>query len=295
MKKSAYISVITAAFLWGILGIFVKHLTASGFTSLQITFIRAGGASVLLLIYLLYKDRSLLRIEPSDVKYFVGTGICSFAFFNWCYFMAIQYTSLSVAAILLYTAPAIVSVLSVILFQEAFTQKKQISLLLTFIGCVLVTGYLQGYDQKISFIGLMTGLGAGLGYALYSIFGKIALKKYDSLTVTAYTFILASIGLLPIAQVKEMFMGFADAETIGYAVALSFFGTVLPFLFYTKGLSSLESSKASIIATLEPVVATIVSIFVFAERISITKFMGILLVIAAIIIIREKKDISEVS
>jgi drug/metabolite transporter (DMT)-like permease len=71
---------------------------------------------------------------------------------------------------------------------------------------------------------------------------------------------------------------------------------VLPFVLYTKGLSQLETSRAAIIATLEPVVATIIGIFLFKESISIIKIIGIALVIVAIAILREKneKDLDEI-
>lgn len=71
---------------------------------------------------------------------FLGTGLCSIVFFNICYFTAIQLTTLSMAAILLYTAPSIVMVLSILLFKEAFTPVKALCLVLAFAGCVLVSG-----------------------------------------------------------------------------------------------------------------------------------------------------------
>jgi drug/metabolite transporter (DMT)-like permease len=85
-----------------------------------------------------------------------------------------------------------------------------------------------------------------------------------------------------------MMISFSNINVLFYALALGLFSTVLPFIFYTKGLSKLESSKASLIATLEPVVASIIGFLVFKEAITLSKIVGILLVITAIIIIREK-------
>lgn len=101
-------------------------------------------------------------------------------------------TSLSVAAVLLYTAPAFVMVLSYLLFHEKFTVRKSIALVLTFVGCVFVTGII-GSSQTLSGKGILIGIGAGFGYALYSIFGRFALKKgYDSFTISFYTFFCCS-------------------------------------------------------------------------------------------------------
>lgn len=282
INKIAYFIIIVAATLWGTIGFFIKELMEFGFSPMHMVFIRAIGASITLILFLVIKDRKLLIVNPRDSLYFIGTGILSFVFFNWCYFIAINKTSLAIAAILLYTAPSIVMVLSVMLFKEKMTKKKIISLVLTFLGCVFVTISAQGNAQKVTFTGILAGLGSGLGYALYSIFGRYALKKYHPLTVTLYTFIFASIGLIPMTDVKEMIGLFSNVNTIYYAIALSLIATVLPFLLYTKGLSQLDTSKASIIATLEPIVATIIGIILYNEPITLYKIVGMSIVIFAV-------------
>jgi drug/metabolite transporter (DMT)-like permease len=290
LKRRAYFFVIVAAISWGTIGIFGKKLNQFGFGTSQIVLIRAVGAAAALILFSLIKNKNLPKIKPRDSIYFVGTGILSFVFFNWCYFIAINKTSLSVAAILLYTAPAIVMILSAILFKEKMTKKKLVSLMLTFAGCIFVTAFVQGTGQKITISGVLAGLGSGLGYALYSIFGRYALKKYDSITVTLYTFIFASMGLIPFTDIKEMISLFSNVNALYYAVALGLIATVLPFLLYTKGLTYLETSKASIIATLEPIVATIIGIILYSEPLTLFKILGISLVIFALIIVREKSE-----
>jgi drug/metabolite transporter (DMT)-like permease len=289
-RRTAYFFVIIAAVLWGTLGIFGKKLNEFGFSPSQVVFIRAIGASITLILFVLFKDRKLFKIKMHDSIYFVGTGILSFVFFNWCFFVAINKTSISVAAVLLYTAPALVMVFSAILFKEKMTKKKVLSLVLTFIGCIFVSAFAQGSEQKITITGLLAGLGSGLGYALYSIFGRYALEKYDSITVTLYTFVFASIGLIPITNVKEMVNLFSNIDAVYYAITLGLLGTVAPFLLYTKGLSYLETSRASIIATLEPIVATIIGITLYSEPVTSFKIIGISLVIFAVSIIREKSE-----
>lgn len=287
MKKSQ-IFVILAAILWGIIGIFVKSFNEAGFSSLQVVLIRAFTSALILLIYMSFKDRSLLKINIKDFYYFIGTGIFSFVFFNWCYFIAISKTSLSIAAILLYTAPAFVTLLSFFILKEKITVYKLISLLFTFLGCILVTGYFKGCSQDISPLGILAGIGSGFGYALYSIFGKAALKKYNPLTVTAYTFIFAAVGLLPFSNFSRTALTLINKGLLLHALALGLVSTVLPFIFYTKGLKNLEPSKAAIIATLEPVVATSLGVIAFNERIDVSKILGVLLVIFAIIILNRK-------
>jgi drug/metabolite transporter (DMT)-like permease len=180
-------------------------------------------------------------------------------------------------------------VMSSILFKEKMTVKKILSLFITIVGCLFVTVLGSNTGQSISLVGILAGLGSGLGYALYSIFGRYALKKYNSITVTLYTFVFASIAMLPTREFRELAELLSNKTALFYSIALGLAATVLPFLLYTKGLTYLESSKASIIATLEPVVATIVGIALFNETVTFYKAAGILLVILAVFILREKK------
>ena len=288
IERTAYLCVIMSAVLWGIIGIFVKKLNEYGFSSLQIVFIRAMVATISVAAFYSIKYKKIKVIELQDAKYFVGTGILSFVFFNWCLFTAMNETSLAVATILLYTAPTIVMVLSVFLFKEKMTKIKFVSLGLTFIGCVFVTFSGQSSGIQVSTLGVLAGLGAGLGYALYSIFGRYALQKYDSITVTLYTFIFATIVLTPFVDIPEMISLFTNFSSIFYAVILGIFSTTMPFLLYTFGLTHLESSKASIIATLEPIVATVIGITLFAEGITLLKVTGIIIVVLGLVIIKNQ-------
>lgn len=290
MERVAFIFIIIGAALWGTIGLFVQGLYQYGFTPLQVVTVRVVIAATLLIFLLLIKNPSSLKIHKRDFKYFIGTGILSIVFFNWCFFTAIQETSLSVAAILLYTGPAFVTILSRILFKEALTKRKLTALFFTMLGCVLVIGLFPLDKATISFYGLLVGLGSGLGYALYSIFGKYALAKYSSETVTVYTFIFASIALLPTSGIWKVDGLFTSLPIWGYGLGLGFAPTVLAYLLYTKGLEKVETSKASITSTIEPVVAAFIGVFVFGDILNTWQFVGIITVIAAVILVQDKKQ-----
>lgn len=285
MKKLAPFFVLLAGILWGSMGIYVRRLNALGFTTIEIVAVRSVVTAVLLLVVLFFYDRKLLKIRLKDIWCFVGTGIFSIVFFNYCYFKAITMTSLSVAAVLLYTAPAIVMVLSAVLFHEKITAVKIAALLATFIGCVFVTG-LIGETGGLSAGGILVGLGAGLGYALYSIFGRYAIERgYHSLTISFYTFVFAAIGALPLADVKMIYEApVKDIRMLGFYLVFALVSTVVPYILYTLGLTALENSKASIIASIEPVTATVLGMILFHEKMSVSNLAGIILVLGAIVI-----------
>ena len=122
MLQSAYISIISGASLWGLIALFFKFLTACGFSPLQIVALRVLFAAVLMTAVIFKIDPKLLKIRWRDSWLFIGTGIFSLVFFNYCYFRSIESSSISIAVLLLYTAPVFVMLLSIFLFREKFTR-----------------------------------------------------------------------------------------------------------------------------------------------------------------------------
>src|SRR5699024_9145723 len=140
--------------------------------------------------------KQLTLHKLTDIKYFLGTGIFSFIFFNFCMFMAIDLATIPMATALLYTAPAFVAVSSFFLFNELLIMLKITSMLIKIIGTSFVACIVP-LDPDVLHVGsLLFGLGSGIGYALYSIFSKFALKKYTSLVITTFTFVVAGVALI---------------------------------------------------------------------------------------------------
>ena len=289
-QKKSILYVLSAGILWGFMGLFVRTLNVHGFYTMEITGLRSLVAMLLMGLFLLFYNRSLFRIKLKDLWCFIGTGIISLTFFNLCYFKTITITSLSVAAILLYTAPSIVMVLSVLIFHEKFTQRKVLSLLLAFAGCVMVTGVLSDKETVITPLGIIIGLGSGLGYALYSIFARFALEKgYHSFTVTFYTLLCSTLGTFFFLSPSKIVSSITSTPSISiYILCLGFFSTCLPYILYTMGLEKLESSKASIIASVEPVTATLLGICLFHESITYIGLSGVVFVLLSIVIVNHK-------
>jgi drug/metabolite transporter, DME family len=286
--KIAFLFIAIGASLWGIIGYFVKELASTGFTPLQIVFLRAISAFIFFSIWIIIYRPGLLKIKLKDSWYFFGTGVLSVSFFNWCYFTTIQHSSLAIAAILLYTAPVFVLLISIFVFKEKLTWQKLTALFITFLGCMFVSSIFSGNFSELSWTGLINGLGAGFGYSLYSIFGKLASKKYETLTISFYTFLFAMIVLFPISGIYSSETAF-DAHALVYTAGLGLFPTVLAYWFYTQGLRQVEASKASIVSTVEPVVATIMGLLLYKETLSFIQITGVLLVLGAVLLVQERK------
>ncbi len=289
-KKSA-LSVLLAGILWGLITIFIKRLSASGLDAMNISLIRMAVAFPLFTAFVAVRDRSRLRIAPRDIPIFIGTGIVSVVLFNCLYFYTMIHSQASIAVVLLYTSPAFIMIMSALFFKEKITVKKGISLILTAVGCVLVSGIACG-GSAITPLILMTGLGSGLCYGLYSIFGRFALKKYDTLTVTEYTFLFGLLGSLAIGRpAQTLSVIISQPGLIPWCIGIGVVCTVLPYLFYTLGLKGLDTGKAGIIAAIEPLVGSLLGMFVYSEPRTPSKIAGTCLILSAIIILnlRERR------
>lgn len=286
-KKSVLgdILIIIAGLFWGSMGIFVRHLNGLGFTSIQVACLRLTMAGVIFALILLIKDPKGFKIKPKDIPLFLALGLVSILFFTCCYFTAIRLMTMSTAAILLYTSPIWVMILAIIFLKEKITLNKIIALVLAFIGCVLVSGF----GGKISVVGILVGLGSGLGYGLYSIFGTFALRKYSPYTVTTYTFLIAGLGSIFVANPVDLADKISKTSSLpgllGFVLLTSVVTAVIPFLLYTLGLNRTSAGKAAVLATVEPAAATLFGFFVMGETIGPVAICGILLVFAAIIVL----------
>ena len=195
-KTKGILFILLAGACWGSIGIFVRRLGAAGLGSMEIVALRSIFTVIFMFLFLTVYDRSLFRIRFRDLWCFAGTGIFSMVFFNYCYFRLITISSLSVAAVMLYTAPVFVMLMSAVLFRERITPVKLIALAATVVGCAFVTGIAGGVHMTP--FAILLGLGAGFGYALYSIFGRYAVQRgYHGFTINFYTFLITSIPVLP--------------------------------------------------------------------------------------------------
>lgn len=289
MRKIAPLFVLSASMLWGAMGVVTRYVAAIGFNTRQTAAVRICSAAIVLILIMLITDRRKLKIDWKDLKWFLGTGLGSLFINNIAYAATVQRASLSVAVVLLYTAPFFVMIMSVLFFKEKLTIQKITALFLSFAGCIMVVGISGANVGDDVLVTLAIGLSAGFGYSLYSIFGKVLVGKYESLTVTTYTFVIAAAGTLLIAEPKEMFgIIAANPGKMPYTVMGSVITLALPYIFYSIGLKHMESSKASIIASFEVVAASMLGLVLYHEKLDAFNIIGIICVVTALIILQVK-------
>ena len=286
MNKTAlsYLLIALGAACWGLIGIPNRILLACGLTPSMLVVIRPGIAAIILGAILAVSDRGAFRIRLRDLWCFLGTGIVSLTLFNYCYTTAQTYMSLSAAVVLLYTSPIFVVLFSAPLFKERITPPKIIALICVVAGAVLSSGLLSG-GASLSLAGVAFGVASGFGYALYSIFSRFALQRgYSSNTITWYTFAFSTLGSLALNNPADFAHLTLAPSIVGWSLALGVVCCLIPYALYTKGLENVENGPASVVASLEMVVGTLVGFLVFHEALDAASIGGVLLVLAGIFV-----------
>ena len=283
-KTLATLLIVLSGAFWGSMGIFVRYFNGYGVQSMEIVEIRAICALVTMFLFILIKDRSLFKINIKHLWCFIGTGVVGIMFFNWCYFTTIKATSLSVAAVLMYTAPIFVMLISALLFKEKITVIKVIALVMAFVGCMLVGGVFAG-EAVLNAKGLIVGIMAGVGYALYTVFTRYAVNYgYSPMTIMFYTFLCGAITGLFLAdfEIIGTFIAISPVKLVIISLIMGLVTTAIPNVLYTFGLQNVDNGRASVMASVEPVMATIYGIFIFHEIPTFIGFVGIILVLGAL-------------
>lgn len=285
-KRLATVCILMAGSLWGCLGFFNRHLSVLGISPETVVMLRNFGACLILSILFFFYDRSIFRIRLRHLPMFLCTGLVSILCFTLCYFHSQQISSLAVAAILLYTAPTFVVIFSALIWKEHITKHKLAALVVAFLGCCFVAGILNG-QLILTKQGLLLGIGSGLFYSSYTIFGRFALRYYQPFTVTFYTFLIAGIGSLFLTNAQELSITLHSPIALLLSLGLMLTGTVLPYLLYTKGLNDLgDSGKAAILASAEPIVAALVGVLAFGEPMTLGVLLGLVCILASVYILR---------
>ena len=284
IRKGALL-VILAGACWGTISIFIYFLSGSGLSELQMAFARQFFASLVLALFIFFRDRSRFRIKLRDLWLLMLVGFINGVVFNYCYFYTIVNSRASIAVVLLYTSPVFVMILARIFFKEKMTPGKLLALALTVAGCVFVTGVLgEGYTPPP--VAILTGVLTGLAYALNNIITSQAVKKNDPQTVTLYTFLFSFLFLIPFSGFSSLMASCrANPKILPVIILMSLVTAVFAQFFFSVGLRMIESGKAAIYGASEPIVGALVGIFIFHEESNFMKIAGIVMVIAAIILI----------
>jgi drug/metabolite transporter (DMT)-like permease len=271
------LALVAAALLWATIGLFTPALLDRGVSAFEVALWRAllGGALVAVHAGL---RRKLVGPSGATAVRLVAFGVVSVGVFYAALASAIDLGGVSLAWILLYTAPGWVAVGAVTILGEHLDRVRVTLVAATMAGVALVA-LGGGEGVTVSAAAMLWGLLAGLSYASWYIAGRRLLERFDPLTISAWTLLAGAAVLLPVAGLR----GF-PAEVWLLLVGLSVLSTYLPVLLYYRGLRTVEASRAAVVTTVEPVAALVIGATIGLERLGPLAGLGAVVVLTAAVL-----------
>ncbi len=285
-RRFAFSLVLLAACLWGTLGT-AYHLLrgVAEVDALTVVTLRASAGAAILWGWLALTDRGALRVALADLPRLIGFGVGSLGLMYLALFTAFDLTSVAVGTVLLYLAPALVTVGAALFLNEPLTGRKLVALIATFGGCLLVVELYQPQNLVGNALGIGCGLVAAAAYAVYSLGAKPLLLRYRAVTVLAYALLPAAVGLLAVKLLTSPSEWAPPSSLLAIGAYGGIVVTIAPYGLYTLALRRLPSSEASIAATLEPAVAVVLAGTLLGERLAPLQLFGTLGILGGVILL----------
>lgn len=281
MKKGVLL-ILLSALLWGTLPVFSRLVYANGSDPVTAAAWRAYIASAVFLIWFLM-DGTLKKLKLHEIPFYSLYGLTGVGGTFLFYMMAIERLSIAMAAMLLYTAPAFVILLNRIFYKEPVTRVKILALCATFGGCFLVV---RGYDPAAftaNLGGLLIGLLSGICYSMVTVLGRKAASLHDSRTNAGLMILFGACIFLFLRPPWRLTL--PALPLLGGYMGLALLGSVFAYLAYLRGMAQgIEGGIASIIATAEPVIATLLGMLVYGDKLEIWQVLGMVIVFAGILL-----------
>lgn len=288
-KKIGILLTGISAACFGFLPIFASLAYRNGSNGATVIFIRFLAAILLLWVYVFLKKKQYKLGKVKIIQLFM-LGALGYISTTAAYFSALNYISASLVALLFYTYPIIVSVISYFLLKEEMNINKAVALIMSSLGLVFIVGFSIG---SVDIRGVLLALLAALLYSGYIIASGKLVIGIDPVVATTYVATSCAFVTLAYGLVSDSFVKINTFITL-YGLLMAIFSTVIAILFLFEGIKRIGASQAAIISTIEPMVTVLMSALVLGDRMSIPQLFGGVLIILGIIILqrpaKEKKQ-----
>lgn len=289
-RRGWLITILGASF-WGFSGACGQFL----FTNYQIdaswlSALRMLAAGLLLLIYSLAK-------YPRELRSLVGTrenllplvlfAIPGMMMVQFTYLKAISYTNAGTATVLQYLMPVLILCYVCCASRRKPVRRELVAITLALLGTFLLATHGNIGHLVINEAGLFWGLSSAVAAALYSLLPRKLMARYGSIPVIACGMLLGGI----VISIPAHFWSYFPALDLAGNLALAgivIIGTVLGFSFYLQGVLDVGAVTASMLASMEPLAATLLAVFWLGSDIGPIDLLGFACIIATVFILAEK-------
>lgn len=281
-KFQGMIFVVISAIAFGAIPVFARAAYHAGSDPISVLFFRFSIASIIMIPSIMVR-----KIPFPRGRFLIGLilmGGIGYVGQSFCYFTALTMASAGLVAILLYLYPAIVVILSSVLFKERITGLKVSALILALTGTVLTIGLGGGG----SLLGIALAMTAPFIYSVYILAGSKITKEVEILSSSTVVMISASFVFGTFIAVKGLNM----PQTLvgwGGVLAIALISTVIAIIAFFAGLKRVGPTNASMLSTFEPVTTVVLAAIVFGEEIGLMRVVGGVLILMAVILLAKSE------
>lgn len=293
-----YFRLFLTTTIWG--GAFVagKIATAS-LHPISVAFFRFFGASLILFPLWRWKERNVPAPTKNDWGLLALLGLTGVFLYNVCFFIATKYAPIVKSSLVIAVNAPLITLFSALFLKEKMTAKSVLGMIMALFGAVYIIT--NGQPSVLIQLGLapidIVLVGACLSWSVYSVVGKVVMKKYSPLASTTYA---TGFGTLFLAPFALYYTSFASVKESSWEVWLSILYvavivSVLSFVWWYNGIQKVGASTASIFINVMPISAAVMGTIFFHEHLTRIHIIGALFVFGGILFNiysrKEKKEI----
>ncbi len=261
----------------------IAKIAVSSIEPFTLALLRFGIASVAMLLIIVATGR-VRKIERGDWLRFIMIGLLAVPLNQLLFLYGLKFTTAGRSALYYGATPIFVFLMAILYLNEKVTPLKIIGIAASFAGvAVILRG---GRMDEGMFFGDFLVILAVIAWAAYTVFGKSLLRKYGSLTVTAYALIIGTLAYLPIGIIPAIRFDYSQVPDAAW-LSLLYIATMTSVVSYSIwywALARMEASKLAIFQNLQPVFAAILSMLVVSETFGFDFYLGGALVIGGVLI-----------
>lgn len=280
MKLKGYALGILSSVSFGLIPIFILPLKKASF-SMDITlFYRFLFSALMVGGYLLYSKESF-RINKKEALILSVLGVC-YALSSEFLFIGYDFLTPGIASTVLFIYPVIVALIMFFCYKEKLTKLSVASLLMAFAGVIVLC--LKENGMEINFAGLGIVMLSSLFYALYMVIVNKSNLKVSGFKLSFYSMLFTSAFFMIKAFTEGESFEIPSVSIFLNFIVFAFLTTVISSLCLVYAIKYIGSTPTAILGALEPVVAVMVSVFMFHEKLTTNLLIGIVLILLGVIL-----------
>jgi len=289
-----YIFLVFSMFFWGGSFVLTKYLLID-FHPITLIFLRCVIATVVFAGFCVAVYKKAFLIARKDLKYFIGL-----AFFEpFIYFLfenySLIYCDASVVSVIIATIPLFVALMAVLVFKEKLSKLNYFGVILSIFGIVIML-WRSFMHADFRFLGVFLAFGAVFSTIGYNFFLKKIPTTYNTIVVITWQNLLGLVAFLPLVfifndveMVKNQFHALGDVTNLSYLLMLSILCSTVAFILYISSMRKMGLARTNIFVNLIPVMTVIIAYFVLQEEITLSKIVGICIVITGIFLVQHRR------